>query len=230
MTAWSAAVSARRRSHRHLELARAVFGEEGVRHHAGGAHRRDEAFAEGALAAEGIQAVGVAVALLVAGVDELLLERGDQAQAGRRIQCGDGAAQELARAAFPGRAVGVADVAEEEMLRRGVVGEIDAHLGGGIGHDHQIAGGAERRVEDRAECRLHQVGMRPADALAPPRIDFPRGKALAADVAGNIAGADEDQFLAQHGALLLPARLKRRRGNAGFRCLCACASAAQDAR
>ena len=70
-----------RRRHRHLELSRAVFREKRVRHHAGGAQGGDEAFAERALAAEGVQAVGVAVAMLVAGVDELLLERGDQPQA-----------------------------------------------------------------------------------------------------------------------------------------------------
>ena len=111
----------RSRRHRHLELPRAVLGKKRVRRDAGGAHRRNETFAERPLAAERVQAVRVAVALLVAGIDELLLERGDQAQAGRGVQRGDRAAQELARAALPRRAVGVADVAQEEMLRRGTV-------------------------------------------------------------------------------------------------------------
>ena len=91
------------------------------------------------------------------------------------------------------------------MLGRGAVGEIHPHLGRRIGHDHQIAGGAERRVEDRPERRLHQVGVRPADAFAPPRIDLAGREALAADMARDVAGADEDQFLAQHGTLLLRA-------------------------
>jgi hypothetical protein len=67
--------------------------------------------------------------VLDAGIDELLLEGGDEVQAARLFQRLDGAAQELARAALPGRAVGVADVAEEEMLRRRAIAEIDPHLG-----------------------------------------------------------------------------------------------------
>jgi hypothetical protein len=93
--------------------------------------------------------------MLIAGVDELLLERGDQAQAGCRIHRLDGAAQELARTALPRRAVSLADIAEKEVLGRGIVCEVHAHLRRRIGHDHQIAAGAERRVEDRPERGLH---------------------------------------------------------------------------
>jgi hypothetical protein len=139
----------------HLELAVAVFRQKRVGHHAGGAQGGDERLAEAALAAPGTEAVGVCRAVLDSGVDELLLEGGDQPQAGRGIECRERATQEFARAAFPGRAVGVADIAEDEMFRCRTVGEIDAHLGGRVGHDHQVAAGAERRVEDRSEGRLH---------------------------------------------------------------------------
>ena len=81
ITAWSAAVSAGCGATvisncRVPYSARNEFG-----HHAGDAQSGGEAFAERALAAKCVQAVGVAVAMLVAGVDEFLLERGDQPQA-----------------------------------------------------------------------------------------------------------------------------------------------------
>ena len=99
----------------------------------------------------------MAGAILDAGIDELLLEGGDEVKPARRVERGDGAAQELARAALPRAAVGVADIAEDEMLRRRAVGEIDARLGAHVWHHHEIAAGAERRVEDRPEGRLHQI-------------------------------------------------------------------------
>ncbi len=141
-------------------------------------------------------------AVLDAGVDELLLESGDQSQSRRGFECGERATQELARAAFPWRAVGVAQVAEKEMFRCGTVGEIDTYLGGGVGHDHQVAAGAERGIEDRSESGLHQVGVRPTDTLAPARMNFLRRKPLAADVSRDVAGTDENQFLAQHQGLM----------------------------
>ena len=202
ITAWSAAVSAGVGATVTSNWRVPYSARNEFRPHAGGAHRRDQALAEGTLAAERVQAVGIAVAVLVAGIDELLFERGDKLQPGCRIERGDRAAEELARAAFPRRAVGIADVAKEEVLRRGAIGEIHPHLGRRIGYDHQIAGGAERRVEDRPERRLHQVGVSPADALATSRIDVAGRKPLAPDMAGDVAGTDEDQFLAQHGVLL----------------------------
>ena len=80
ITAWSAAVSAGCGRDRHLELARPVFGEEAVRHRPGRAQCGDKGFAETALAAERAKRIGVARALLDAGIDELLLEGGDDAQ------------------------------------------------------------------------------------------------------------------------------------------------------
>ena len=62
------------------------------------------------------------------GIDELLLEGGDQMQLARRVERGDGAAQKLPPAALPGAPV-VADVAEDEMFWRRAISEIDAGLG-----------------------------------------------------------------------------------------------------
>ena len=117
------------------------------------------------------------------------------------MQFRDRPAEELARAALPRRAVGVADVAQKEVFRRRPILEVHPDLDCRIGHDHQVAGGAERRIEDRPECRLHQVGMCPADSLAAPRLDVTGREALAAYMAGDVAGTDKDQFLSQHVAL-----------------------------
>ena len=65
----------------------------------------------------------------------------------------------------PRGTVGVADVAEKEVLDRRAVVEIDAHLGGHIRHHHEIAAGAEWRIENDPERVLHQIGVGPADAL-----------------------------------------------------------------
>ena len=80
ITAWSAAVSADVGATvtSNCRVPYSARNESGC--HAGGAQRGDETFAERALAAERVQAVGVAVTVLVAGVDELLLERRDKAQ------------------------------------------------------------------------------------------------------------------------------------------------------
>jgi hypothetical protein len=58
------------------------------------------------------------------------------------------------------------DIAEEEMLdeharwgRGRTLGEVDANLGGRVRYHHQIAAGAEGRLEDRPEGRLHEIGM-----------------------------------------------------------------------
>jgi Isochorismatase family len=81
----------------------------------------------------------------------------DQMQPARRVERGDGAAQKLARAALPGAPISLADVAEDEMFWRRAISKIDAGLGAHIRNDHEIAAGAEGRVEDRPERRLHHI-------------------------------------------------------------------------
>ncbi len=144
--------------------------------------------------------------ILDARVDELLLEGRLQIEAARLLQRGDRTAQELAHAAFPRSTVRFANIAEEEVLRCGAVAEIHMHLSRRIRHDHEIAGGAERRVEDRTEAGLHQIGMGPADAGLSARRQFGSGKPLAAHQPGNVAGSNENEFFAQHAAPLVSCR------------------------
>ena len=86
----------------------------------------------------------------------------------------------------------------KKCSRRRAVGEIDAHLGAQVRHDHEIPAGAERRIEDRAEGRLHQIGMGPADALLLAGAELARREALAAHMARDVAGPNKNQLLTQH--------------------------------
>ena len=184
-----------------FELARSIFGEERVGRHTCRAKRRDEALAEGTLPAKRIETVSVAGPILYSRIDEFLLEGGDQLEPAHLFECRDRPAQEIARATFPRAAVGVANVAEEEMLDFGAgraLAEIDTDLGGSIGHDHEIPARAERRIEDRTEAGLHQVGMGPADARLAARLELARREALAPHQPGDVASADEKELLAQH--------------------------------
>src|SRR5204863_7418968 len=101
--------------------------------------------------------ISIAGALGYAGIEEFLLESRQELQARYVVEFLDRAAQEIPRTAFPRAAVGIADVTQEEVLDRRSVGEIDAHLDRGVGHDHEVPGGAERRVPDRPERRHHQI-------------------------------------------------------------------------
>ena len=184
----------------HLVLARAIFGKEGVGLGVRRTDRRDEHLAERALAPERAQTIGVARQVLDAGIDELLLEGGEQMETACLFQRGGSAAQERAHTALPRAAVSVADIAEEEMLRGRAVAEVHMHFGGRIRHDHEVAARSERRVEDRPEAGLHQVGVSPADAGLSPRRQFACRKALAANEPRDIASPDENQLFAQHGA------------------------------
>ena len=181
-----------------LILPGAIFRQEGIRDHPGLAQRRGEGLAEDSLAAIGIEAVGRPRQLLHPGIDELLLEGREEAKAGDLLQRRQAATQEIARAAGPGRAVGLADIAEIEMLRRALVVIAHPDLGLRIGHQDQIAGGPEGRVADDAEAGDHAVGRNPAHALAQALRQILEGKALAPDPSGHLAGADHDERFAIH--------------------------------
>ena len=188
----------RLRHDRHLELAWAIFGEKRVWNYPGGAQRGCEDLAEAVLAAEGAQRIGVARAVGDPGIQEFLLESRHELQARQVVEFLNRAAQEIPRTAFPEGAVGIADVTQEEVLDRRPVGEIDAHLDCGVGHDHEIPGGAERRVPDRPERRHHQIAASPADALLQPRRNLARRKPLAARQARDVASRDKDEFFPDH--------------------------------
>ena len=148
----------------HLVLARAVFGQEGIRLDPRPAHRGDQHLAEDALPPIGVEAIGRARQLLDAGIDELVLEGGVELQAGRLLRAPPSRGAGTRAGSIPRRAVGLADVAQEKMLGRAAVAEIDVHLGRRIRHEDQVAGRAEGRVGDRPERRDHRVGRHPADA------------------------------------------------------------------
>jgi len=137
--------------------------------------------------------------VLDAGVDEFLLEDAVELQPGDVLQGRKGAAQEVARAAFPRYAGGGSDVAQEKMLGRRAVLAIHLELGRRIGDEDQVAGRAKGRVGDRSERRDHRVGGHPADARFQPGRQIGDGKALAPHAAGDLAGAHQRNRFADHG-------------------------------
>src|SRR5271166_743665 len=188
----------RLRHHRHLELARAVLGEEGVRTHPGRPQGRNETLAESNLPEEGAEGVGVTRPVGRTGVDDFLLEGGDQAKACCVFELSHGAAQEITRAAFPSAAIGIADIAHEEMLNRRSVAEIDPNLDRRVGHDHEISSGAERGVPDRPKRRHHQIAAGPTNALLEPQWKLACREPLAPREARDVAGRDENEFFPDH--------------------------------
>ena len=188
----------RLRRDRHLILARAILGEKTVGLGARGADRRGQHLAEDPLAAKGAQAVSMTRQILDAGIDKLLFERGDQVEPAHLCQRSGRATQKRAHAAFPRAAIRIADVAEKEVLRRAIVAEIHVHFGGWVRHDHEVAAGAEWRVENLPEAGLHQIGVGPADSGLAPRGQLRSWKALTAYEPCDVAGPNENQFFTQH--------------------------------
>src|ERR1700730_9107041 len=188
------------RHDRNLELARRVRSEKSIRNHPGCSEGCDETLAKSALPAKRAEGVGVARPIGGARVEEFLLECRVEAKARRLIQLLDGASQEVARTAFPGAAVGIADIAEKEMLDCRTVSEIDPHLDGRVGHDHQIPGRAKGGVPDRPKGRHHQIAAGPAHALLEPPRELAQGKTLAAYKARDVASPDKDEFFSDHAA------------------------------
>ena len=86
---------------RDLVLPRPVFRQKAVRREAGGAQRRHVRLAEHALTTMRVERIGRAGPIVDAGIDEFLLEPGEDRQAGGVAQRGDGAAQKPARTALP---------------------------------------------------------------------------------------------------------------------------------
>ena len=89
--------------------------------------------------------------------------------------------------------------------------EFDLDLGARIGHQHDFALGAERRVEDRAERRHHDIARRQPDADAHALLQIGRRKPLAAHQPGQITGADKDERFRFH--VLAPFRMRAPRAN-----------------
>ncbi len=185
---------------RDLELAGAVLGEEGVRRDPGPAHGGQQRAAERPLPAERVQRVGRARPVLGAGIDQLLLEAGQQGQAELRLQRCQGTTEEPARAALPGHAVRAVEVAEQQAdVRRARRG--DERPRRRVRHQHQVARSAERRVVDRAESGEHEVAGGDADTAPHALRQLGRGDRLAAQQPREVGGADKGERLRRHGAI-----------------------------
>jgi len=190
------------RHHSHLVLARAIFGEKGVRHDARAAQGGDERLTEATLSAKGAERISVARPVGDASVEKFLFERRDKAHARNLFQLVYGAAQEIARAAFPRTAVGVADVPQEEVLDRRTVAKIDLDLDRRVGNDHEVPGGAKGRIPDRSEGRHHQIAASPAHALFEPCWQLARREALPAHQSRDVTGRDKNEFFPDHATTL----------------------------
>ena len=183
-----------------LVLARAVLGEEGVGFDPGRAHRRQQRAAERPLPAQRIQRIGRACALFHPRIDQLLLEAGEQLQPELRPQRRQAAGQEAARAAFPRLAPRGVKVAEQQR-DGGRVRHRDGAARRRVGHQHEVARRAERRVVDRSEHRQQQVAGRDADTAPHAARQLRQRHRLAAQQPGQVAGADEGERLRRHASI-----------------------------
>ena len=201
-TAWSAA---RRpvwlRAGGHLELARGVLGKEGVGFDPGpSASPPASVPPNGPCRRSALQRVGRRRALRRAGIDQLLLEGGEQVQAELRPERRKRTREEAARTTLPGCCLRAEEVAEQQV-DVGRAGHRDARLRRRVRHQHQVASRAERRVVDWSERRQHQVAVGDADAPAHATRQFSQRDRLAAQQPGQVAGADEGQRLRRHTAI-----------------------------
>lgn len=183
---------------RHLELARTVLGKKAIGAEAGGAQRTDQRLAEAALATIGIKRISRTWPILDTGIDEFLLEAGGEAEA-EGGEPGDRAFEKIARAALPGAAVRVLEIAEIEALGGAVV-EWDRDMNGAVGTNDEIPGRTERRGHNRAETGHHDVGMGEADAALEAGSAIGEREGFAADQPGPVAIAGEYQIFALHGS------------------------------
>ena len=115
------------RPHGDLVLVDAVFLHERVGLEAGLAHGAGERLAEGFLRAQAGERVAAAERALHALEMKLVLECADQRQARHVVEPGKRVLEDRAGAAFPRCAVGLLDVADDEMLRRPAVLEVEPH-------------------------------------------------------------------------------------------------------
>ena len=79
-----------------------------------------------------------------------------------------------------------------------MLAEFDLDLGAGIGHQHDLALGAERRLQDRAERGHHDVARRQADPDAHPGRQIGGRESLPAHQPGEIAGTKKDERFGFH--------------------------------
>jgi hypothetical protein len=182
---------------------RAEFGQERVRHHAGLSQRRQQRLAEQPLATIGIELVGLRRMRGHPAINELLLEGGQQLEAGLGLQPVERSAQHMAWTVFPGRALESHDVAHQKVFRCAAV-ERNGYPGGGIRYQKHFAHGPERGHLDGTEGRQKNVGGSESHAARQPRRQIGRREALAAEMPGKIAGPHEDDLFTLHASVIPP--------------------------
>ena len=185
----------------HLVLPRAEFRQVGIDVDPAHAQGMQIGGAELAGVSHRAEIEGRCEIPLGAAVDELVLQRGHQVQAGRPLEAIERPPEEQAGAVFPGPAVGLEDIAQEEELGRRAVAEIDVHPRIAVGHEDQVAPRAEVIVGDAFEGMDQDVRRRPADAAGEPGLQIAHRKSLAAHLAGDIGAADHDVLVAVHQSL-----------------------------
>ena len=108
--------------------------------------------------------------------------------------------QDRARAALPGPAVEMHHVAEREVLDRPAVAEVDPRPRAHVAAEHQVAERPVGAVGDVVEAGDLHVGRRPADPRRPALLGDAGRHRLAAQLAGDVAGAEvQHRFGLQRG-------------------------------
>jgi hypothetical protein len=130
-------------------------------------------------------------------IDELLLEGGQQLEAGLARQPDQRTTQYVAGTESPRHAVDRPDVAQEEIFRCAAL-ERNGHAGGRIGDEKYLADGPKWRHLNGTERRQENVRRGETHAALHACGQIGRRKALTPKVAGKIAGADKDDLLTLH--------------------------------
>jgi hypothetical protein len=182
---------------RDLELVGAVLGQEVLGFHPGLVQRGHQQRTERIRAPQRGERERRRMRPGRAGDLELLLERGNDPQAGLGVEIRQRLLEDAAHAAVPGVAVEIRDVREIEVERRGAGQDVDAGPGAGVRDQPQIAGRAPRvRARDGVERRQREVGRDPADALAQVRVEIARDDAAPPGDRDQIRGEERHQLQA----------------------------------
>ena len=143
------------------------------------AHRPEQPLAKSALGAKPGERVGLATRTCTVPKLELVLESADERQTGDPFEPGERRLQQRTCAIVPWRAVGVSDVADDELLGSRLVAERNTSARCGVGDQHEIAKRTEWAFGDRVEAGDLDIGRRPADAALQTLVEIRGGESLA---------------------------------------------------
>src|SRR5687768_6694307 len=95
---------------------------------------------------------------------ELMLERPEKREAGHTLEAVERSLQQRPRAVVPRRAIGILDVADDELFGAGILRKLDPGTGRRVGKQEQVPQRAEGTLGDSVEAGDLDIGWRPADA------------------------------------------------------------------